>query len=214
MLNNPESVPGVNNAQCALILAQGGCHTKFHSLMAKIIRKTPVNLILIGFMATGKSTLARTLAPGLGFDVVDTDDLIIERAGKPITEIFSDIGQEGFRDLESGILKDFLNRDRMVISTGGGIVTRPGNIELLRSLGMVIWLNASIDVIIQRAAKSDGRPLLKADDPRRSVEELLAGRVELYREAADECIDVDDLSSEELAYGIAESARVWFARSH
>ena len=182
--------------------------------MAKIIRKTPVNLILIGFMATGKSTLARTLAPGLGFDVVDTDDLIIERAGKPITEIFSDIGQEGFRDLESGILKDFLNRDRMVISTGGGIVTRPGNIELLRSLGIVIWLNASIDVIIERAAKSDDRPLLNTDDPRRSIEELMAGRIELYREAADQRIDVDELSSEELAYGIAKSARFWFSASH
>ena len=214
MLNNPESVPGVNNAQCALVLAQGGCHTKFRSLMAKMIRKTPVNLILIGFMATGKSTLAKALAPGLGLDAVDTDDLIVERAGKPITDIFSDIGQEGFRDLESDVLQDLLNGERMVISTGGGIVTRPGNIELIRSLGMVIWLDASIDVIIDRASKSDDRPLLQTEDPRRSVEELMAGRMELYRQAADERIDVNDLSSEELAYGIAESARVWFKASH
>ena len=183
-------------------------------LMANMIRKTPVNLILIGFMATGKSTLAKALAPGLGFDVVDTDDLIVKRAGKPITDIFSEVGQDGFRDLECEVLRDLLNRERMVISTGGGIVTRAANIELIRSLGMVIWLDASIDVIIERASKSDDRPLLNTGDPRRSVEELMAKRIELYREAADECIDVDDLSSEELAYGIAESARFWFSASH
>ncbi len=182
--------------------------------MAKIIRRTPVNLILIGFMATGKSTVAQALAPGLGFEAVDTDALIVGRVGKPISEIFEEIGEEGFRGIESEVLEELLPRERLVISTGGGIITRPGNIEVLRSLGMVIWLNAGIDVIMDRVAGNDERPLLQTDDPRKSMEELMAGRLELYRQAADDCVEVDNLSSEELAYGIAESARVWFAGRH
>ena len=145
---------------------------------------------------------------------MDTDALIVGRAGKPISEIFEEIGEEGFRGIESEVLEELLPRERLVISTGGGIITRPGNIEVLRSLGMVIWLNAGIDVIMDRVAGNDERPLLQTDDPRKSMEELMAGRLELYRQAADDCVEVDNLSSEELAYGIAESARVWFAGRH
>lgn len=182
--------------------------------MAEIIRSTPMNLVLIGFMATGKSTVARALARSLGFEAVDTDAVIARREGKPITDIFEDLGEEGFRGIESGVLQGLVARQRLVISTGGGIVTRQENINNLRSLGMVIWLNASIDVIMDRVAGNDERPLLQTDDPRKSVEQLLEQRVNLYEEAADERIDVDNLSCDELAYGIAESARLWFAESH
>lgn len=179
--------------------------------MAEIIRRTPMNLILIGFMATGKSTVGRVLARGLGFELVDTDAIIARRAGKPITGIFEDLGEEGFRGIESEVLQGLLSRERLVISTGGGIVTREENIKDLRSLGMVIWLNASVDAIIARVADNDERPLLQTDDPRKSVEELLEQRLDMYKEAADERIDIDNLSCDELAYGIAESARLWFA---
>jgi shikimate kinase len=182
--------------------------------MAEIIRRTPTNLVLIGFMATGKSTVARALARGLGFESVDTDAIIARQAGKPIAGIFEDLGEEGFRGVESEVLQGLLTRERLVIATGGGIVTREENISDLRSLGMVIWLNASIDVIMTRVADNDERPLLQTDDPRKSVEELLEQRLDLYKKAADERIDIDNLSCDELAYGIAESARVWFAGSN
>ena len=96
-------------------------------------RQTPHNVILIGFMGSGKSTVARELSRLLDFGLIDTDEKIVERAGKPITEIFSEVGEAGFREIESGVLSELVDCDRQVISTGGGVVTQPTNVDALRS---------------------------------------------------------------------------------
>lgn len=173
-------------------------------------RQTPPNVILIGFMGTGKSTVARELARLLGFALIDTDERIVARAGKAISEIFADDGEPTFRVLEAEVLVALAGVERAVVSTGGGAVTQAPNVEALRAAGAVVWLDADIDVIMERVAKNTKRPLLQTADPRATVEQLLAERRPLYAAAADETVDTDGLSSAEIAYGLAESARIWF----
>lgn len=167
-------------------------------------------MVLIGFMGSGKTLIGRLLARGLGFAFVDTDDEIVALAGKPITEIFAESGEPEFRELESKVLRELGDRDRSVFSTGGGIVTIEANIELLRAAGMVVWLDASPGAILERVSGNDDRPLLQTEDPEATIAEMLEQRRPLYKAAADQHVDTDDLSPDEIAYGIAESARVWF----
>ena len=173
-------------------------------------RQTPQNVILIGFMGTGKTSAGKLIARSLGFDFVDTDELIVERAGKPITEIFEEVGQAGFREVESAVLADLKGSDSSVISTGGGIVTVPENVAALQALGMVVWLDASADAIFERVSGNNERPLLQTEDPLGTIREMLDQRTELYEAAADQRVDTEGLHQDELAYGVAESARVWF----
>lgn len=173
-------------------------------------RPTPANVILIGFMASGKTSVGREVARLLGFEFVDTDALIVERAGKPITEIFEEVGEDGFRAQEAAVLGDLAEQENCAIATGGGIVTREENVAALRAAGMVIWLDLGVDAVMERVEGNTERPLLQTDDPRATVEAMMAERLPLYQAAADERADVEGLQPEELAYGIAESARVWF----
>jgi shikimate kinase len=173
-------------------------------------RQTPANVILIGFMGTGKSTVARELARLLGFALIDTDAKIVARAGKPISKIFADDGEDVFRGIEAQVLGGLAGCEKSVISTGGGVVTRPENVESLHAAGRVVWLDAGVDVIMDRVSGNTDRPLLQTADPRATVEALLAERRPLYQSAADEWVDTEELSSAEIAYGLAESARVWF----
>lgn len=168
------------------------------------------NVILIGFMGTGKTSIGRRVAQSLGFDFVDTDERIIEKAGMPITEIFAEQGEEKFRDLESTVLRSTTARKNQVISTGGGVVLREENREVLARSGYVIWLNASPEAILERVSRNQERPLLQAADPLGTIREMLKQREPLYLATADFTIDTDGLSPDETAFGICESARVIF----
>ena len=175
-------------------------------------RQTPVNVILIGFMGVGKSTIAKGLAKSLGFDVLDTDKMIEQSQSRSINKIFATEGEESFREMESVILGDLIgSTDRSVISTGGGIVTREENIKLLKSIGIIFWLDAGVDSILDRVSGNRDRPLLKTENPRKKIVDLLSEREPLYESCADERIRTDDLSIDEITYGIAETARVWFS---
>ncbi len=181
--------------------------------MKGVVRQTPMNVILIGFMGVGKSTIANGLAKSLGFDVLDTDKMIEESLSKSINEIFATEGEEYFREIESVILGNLLgNTDRSVISTGGGIVTQEENIKVLKSIGIVFWLDAGVDSILDRVSGNHDRPLLKTENPSEKIVDLLSEREPLYERCADERIQTDDLSIDEISYGIAETARVWFSR--
>ncbi len=181
--------------------------------MKGVVRKTPMNIILIGFMGVGKSTIANGLAKSLGFDVLDTDKMIEESQSRSINEIFATEGEESFREMESVILGNLLGKtDRSVISTGGGIVIREENIKELKSIGIVFWLDAGVDSILDRVSGNRDRPLLKTENPREKIVNLLSEREPLYERCADERIQTDDLSIDEISYGIAETARVWFSR--
>lgn len=172
----------------------------------------PKNIVLIGFMGSGKSTVGRELHQRLGYPLVDMDQVIEQRAGKPITAIFAESGEESFRDRETRLLEELSDpaAPRRIISTGGGVIGREENRALLRHLGYVVWLHAPTEVILDRTAKNRDRPLLHTDDPRARVEALLAVRQPLYRETAHLQVDTAGLDCGELATGILESARYFF----
>lgn len=143
------------------------------------------NIVLVGPMGAGKSTVGRLLASRLGFGFVDTDSVIEDRTGADIPWIFDVEGEEGFRNRETAVLQDLLREQgSMVIATGGGIVTRPENIPLLRELGRVYFLQASLEQLTARTSKDKKRPLLQVKDPKAKIEELLRERTPLYEQAA------------------------------
>ena len=173
----------------------------------------PKNIVLIGFMGSGKSSIARELSGALGYPMVDTDSLIVERAGKPIHDIFDQEGEEAFRELESTILRELEESlpAHHIIATGGGIIGRPTNRDILRKIGFVVWLEVSAGEIIRRTENSRDRPLLNNDDQTGTIERLLDERRELYRATAHQEIETDELTFPEITTGILESARYFFS---
>jgi shikimate kinase len=172
----------------------------------------PKNIVLIGFMGSGKSTVGRELQQRLGYPWIDMDHLIEQRERKSIAAIFADSGEEEFREMETRLLKELNdpNAPRRIISTGGGVIGREQNRILLRSLGFVVWLHAPTSVILERTSKNRDRPLLHTDDPLARIESLLAVRKPLYAETAHLKVDTAGLDCGELAAGILESARYFF----
>ncbi|MDF1825388.1 MAG: shikimate kinase [Verrucomicrobiales bacterium] len=168
----------------------------------------PRNLILIGFMGTGKTTIGKRVAKSLGFKFVDTDSLIEKKAGKPIVQIFKDSGEDAFRSLETEILKECGRKSGQVISTGGGIVTRPENLELLKEAGYVIWLKASPEIIFERVSRNRSRPLLQTGNPQKTIDDLLSKRAGLYAGAQHLSINTDELTMEETCFGVTESTKL------
>jgi shikimate kinase len=163
-------------------------------------------------MGCGKSTVGRELQQRLGYPLVDMDAVIEQRAGKPITRIFEDDGEAAFRDMETGLLHELNDptAPRRIISTGGGIIGRCENRDLLRELGYVVWLQAPAAVIVERTSKNRSRPLLQTDDPSERIRILLEERRPLYQESAHLALDTSGLSSDEVATGILECARYYF----
>jgi shikimate kinase len=157
------------------------------------------HLFLIGYRGTGKSTLARHLSRRLHCPQVDMDRFIIEREGRTIAEIFRDSGEASFRDLETAALRELLERPRHIISTGGGVVLREVNRELLRS-GLVIWLRASVENLWQRLKgkpSQAARPALTGLPLRDEIAQLLAERDPLYAACADFTVDTDRLNPQD-----------------
>lgn len=172
----------------------------------------PKNIVLIGFMGSGKSTVGRELHHRLGYPLVDMDQTIEQRAGKVISTIFAEDGEEAFREMETRLLEELNNpaAPRRIISTGGGVIGREKNRLILRHLGYVVWLHAPIAVILDRTGKNRDRPLLQTDDPAARIEALMVERKPLYAETAHIKIDTAGLDCNELATGILESARYFF----
>ena len=154
------------------------------------------NVVLIGFMGTGKTAVGRRVAARLGCPFVDTDTLIEERAGRPIPRIFAEDGEAAFRQLEAEVVDAAAGRDGVVIATGGGVVLRPENMARLRQTGVIVALRADPKAILARVGGSV-RPLL-AGDPEGSIRRLLAERDVLYGEA-DLAVDTTALSPEDAA---------------
>lgn len=139
------------------------------------------NIILTGFMGTGKSTVGRVLAQGLGYVFVDTDNLVAQRAGKPVSLIFAEDGERTFRDWEASITEELVTHRGLVIATGGGLFTSERNAEMLADTGRVFCLVAKPKDILKRIqASGEHRPLLDAENPQQRLEELLAERAPIY----------------------------------
>jgi len=169
------------------------------------------NIVFIGFMGSGKTSVGRLVAQRLGFQFVDTDAVVVERAGMQISEIFARHGEPWFRDHETSALGSLSILNRSVISTGGGIVLRPKNRELLQELGFVVWLTASEDIIFERVSRNKKRPLLQTADPRRTVHELLEQRHDLYQGTAQFKVDSTELTHEAAAESVIAEARKAFS---
>ena len=134
------------------------------------------NIILTGFMGTGKTAVGREVAARTGRPFVDLDDLIEQRAGKSIPEIFAQDGEPAFRALEAAICGEMAAPAGLVIATGGGAVVNPANREALAAGGTVICLEADLETILQRVGRGDDRPMLAGPDRVARIRELLAAR--------------------------------------
>jgi len=155
-------------------------------------------IVLIGFMGSGKSSVGRCLAEKTDLPRYDTDEMVSARAVISVAEIFAQRGEEEFRALETDVLRQ-LPEGPAIIVTGGGIVLRPPNMQILRRLGTVVNLMADEATLFERVSLSGTRPLLKTENPRATLAELLHIREPLYRAAADFVVDTSRLRYEEVA---------------
>ena len=160
------------------------------------------NLALIGFMGTGKTSVGRLVAESLGFDFLDTDEMIQSRTGRSIADIFAKEGEAAFRELERQVVVELSARERTVISTGGGLPTNSGNLDLLKSFALVVCLWAGPEKIWERVRHQSHRPLLHDPDPQKKINELLAVRAPFYRQA-DVLVNTDQRSAREVAQQIS-----------
>lgn len=172
------------------------------------MNRWPRNIILIGFMGSGKSSIGRLIARKLRFRFIDTDWLITRRAGMEIAQIFADKGEEQFRDLETEVLGSLSGEKQCVVSTGGGIVTQPRNLPLLAELGTVVWLTADEEIIFERVSRNDKRPLLHTENPRATVRALLEQRRPLYEAASDVMVDTSGLTHAQAANTVLDAVRL------
>jgi shikimate kinase len=171
------------------------------------------NIVLIGFMGCGKSSVGRRIASLTGHQFVDTDERIVARAGLSIPQIFAAEGEAGFRDRESAELQELVGVDGVVLATGGGIVLRAENRETLRRIGPVAWLDAAPDVLFERVSRNRKRPLLHTENPRATFDALLEARLPIYEAAADFRIDATALSHDDAARVVVEEALKFCGRA-
>jgi len=166
----------------------------------------PGSFFLVGPMGAGKSTIGRQLARALGLEFIDSDREIEIRTGVDIPLIFELEGESGFRRREHQVIELLTARKGIVLATGGGAVLDPENRKCLAARGKVIYLHTSVEQQLQRTAHDRSRPLLQTEDPRQTLETLLATRDPLYREVADWVIETDGCRVRDVVQEIARRA--------
>jgi shikimate kinase len=150
-------------------------------------------------MGAGKSSVGRLLQRRTGLALFDTDELVAAEFGLSIAEIFAQHGEEHFRDGETEVLRKLFLPEPIIVVTGGGIILREENVDLLKRLGTVVWLIADEATLFERAARRGERPLLKTENPRSTFAVLLRKREPLYAATADLKIDTSALTHDEIA---------------
>ncbi len=143
------------------------------------------NIYLVGLMGAGKTTIGKVLARRLSYSFIDSDHEIARRTGVSVPTIFEIEGEEGFRKREAQIIAEIAALDTQVVATGGGVVLRPENRQLLLSNGLVVYLNVPLHTLYERTRHDKNRPLLQVQDPLQKLKELHIQRDPLYREVAD-----------------------------
>ena len=141
------------------------------------------NIVLVGFMGTGKTSVGQKLAVRLQMPMIDTDDIIVEDSGMDIPDIFARYGETHFRDLESAAVRKAANLENHVISTGGGVVLRESNLDMLKRSGVVFCLTATPEEIWRRVGSETHRPLLQDPNPLDKIEQMLLERRPFYARA-------------------------------
>lgn len=171
------------------------------------------NIILIGFMGCGKSTVGIRLSYRLKVSTEDTDKLIERRQGRTINEIFAREGEGYFRSLETETLKELLNRKQAyILSVGGGTPVQPQNRELLKKGGIVIYLRIRPENVWKRLQHDESRPLLQCENPLERIQSLMKEREEAYEECAHIIVDVDELSMDEVLSKVQDALRSYHRR--
>lgn len=165
------------------------------------------NIILIGYMGCGKTTLGKKVSFREKIALLDTDKMIEQKQGKAVYEIFDTEGETAFRQMETDCLKEIRGySDRYIISVGGGLPLKEENRMLLKELGTVLYLRARPDTIYERLKNDTTRPLLRGDDPAGKIRTMIEVRGPVYEEAADAVIDVDEKSYEAIIGEILAAA--------
>ena len=162
------------------------------------------NIYLVGLMGAGKTTIGRQLAKSLGLPFYDSDKAIEESTGVDIPTIFEFEGENGFRDREQKMLQQLTELKGIVLATGGGAILREENRKLLKENGIVIYLQCSIDRIMERTRRDTQRPLLKTANPKERIEELFTEREPLYLNCADIIVDTGIMQSKAAVNHILE----------
>jgi shikimate kinase len=175
-----------------------------------------VNLYLVGFMGTGKSTVGRGVARRIGFRLVDSDHEIERQQGCTIPEIFARDGEPTFRAMEREFIHTGHPAARTIVACGGGLVVQPGMLDLLRTKGVVICLHASLETVLERTMRHRNRPLLEVEDPMARIRALYAERESIYKRSGSLVLT----DARPLNDIVAHVVRVWrreaadFAQAH
>ncbi|RJQ54533.1 MAG: 3-dehydroquinate synthase [Nitrospiraceae bacterium] len=163
-----------------------------------------MKIVLTGFMGTGKTSVGRELCRKLGYQFIDTDTLIEEREGTPVSLIFKKKGEDYFRKLEQAVIEEVSHLKNVVIATGGGVIKNRKNVDNLGRRGIIIWLKAEPAIILKRVMTEGGkRPLLEVEEPLKEINKLLTERLPLYGQA-DASVDTNYITPEEAAQEIVE----------
>ena len=166
----------------------------------------PRNIFLVGFMASGKTSVGAALSGMTGWELVDADDELVRRAGKSITRIFEESGETSFREMERSVIKDLCMGYHRIIAAGGGAFVDDSNRSTMLNSGLVVCLSAKPETIYRRVVEQDGdavvRPLLASPDPLQRINDLLAQRAAAYTQAH-HTIDTDELTPEQVAERVA-----------
>jgi shikimate kinase len=160
------------------------------------------SIVLIGMMGAGKSSVGDCLRWRTGLRLFDTDEVVTSKFGMPISKIFLKHGENRFREAETEALRKVPSDQRAIIVTGGGIVLREENLDILKRLGVVVWLEATEAILFKRASQGGTRPLLQRKDPRKAFIKILRGRLPLYAKIADIRVDTSILTDDEVAVAI------------
>ncbi len=172
-----------------------------------------LNIILCGFMATGKSSVGKRLADALHREFLDMDSLIEAEAGTTISDIFSSQGEAAFRAMESRMVERLANQSDRVVATGGGAIVNPHNLEEMKRSGIVITLTADIPTILQRSEKENTRPLLQTPDRLARIRTLLEQRAPFYAQA-DIVLDTSSMNIDEAVAFLLERLQEMDQISH
>ena len=165
------------------------------------------SIVLIGMMGAGKSCVGRCLQRRTNLDLVDTDDIVASKFGIAIPKIFSKYGEQGFREAETQAIDELAPAKPTIIVTGGGIVLRAKNVDILKQLGITVWLDGNEETLFERASRASTRPLLQGENPREAFAQMLQARLPLYAKLGNIRIDTSMLTDDEVAVAIMSKLR-------
>jgi len=167
-----------------------------------------MNIVLIGYRGTGKSSVGKLLAERSGRTLMSTDAEVVRRAGQSVPEIVKQQGWDHFRDLETEVCRDLSGKDHLIIDTGGGAILRKENVDRLKAGGVLFWLTAEVPTISRRIGGDTQRPSLTgAKSFVEEIEDVLRERTPIYRAAADHVIATDDKTVGEIADAVQEALK-------